>query len=93
MSAAATTQARDTLLRALEQLEQAETDLGTEPTRVDLIVIYSIGYESHEDWNEISGWACTPGPKWLHAALLQRAADAQHNDIIPADDEPDEDTQ
>lgn len=71
--------AKDTLLRALDQLERAEQDLDAEPTRVDLVVVYSIGCELDGDgaWHEVGGWSSTAGPKWLHAAMLRRAADAQ----------------
>lgn len=81
--------AKDTLLRALEQLEKAEEDLGTEPERVDLCVVYSIGYDDQGDgaWHEVGGWASTSGPKWLHAAMLRRAADAQDEAARAVDDE------
>lgn len=88
----AVSRAKDTLLRALEQLENAENDLGSEPTRVDLVVTYSIGYaEMDGAWHEIGGWASTPGPKWTHAAMLRRAANAQDVAACAIDDEPDED--
>lgn len=85
--------AKDTLLRALDQLEQAEHDLGGEPERVDLVVVYSIGLDHEGDgaWHEVGGWAATAGPKWLHAAMLRRAADAQDDAARAVDDEPDED--
>lgn len=88
----AISQAKDTLLRALDQLEQAERDLDGDAERVDLIVTYSIGRDrGPEGWDEVTGWACTPGPKWLHAALLNRAADAQADAAVAVDDEPEED--
>ncbi len=83
--------AKDTLLRALDQLEGAEGDLGAEPTRVDLVVVYSIGRETDDDgaWHQVGGWSSTAGPKWLHAAMLRRAADAQDYEARAVDDESD----
>jgi hypothetical protein len=86
--------AKATLLRALDQLERAEGDLGTEPERVDLIVVYSIGYDDTGDgaWQEVGGWSSTPGPKWLHAALLDRCARSFREASEPyAQDDEDDD--
>ena len=90
---AAIDEARAALLRALEQLDNAEQDLDAEPDRVDLVVVYSMGCKPDDDgaWHEIGGWASTAGPKWLHAAMLRRAADAQDDAARAVDDEPDED--
>ena len=70
-------EARATLLRALDELESAESDLEHPPDRADLVVIYSIGCDTDAGWHEIGGWASTGGPRWMHAAMLRRAADAQ----------------
>jgi hypothetical protein len=86
-----TTEAKATLLRALEQLEAAENDLGAEADRCDLVVIYSMGRSNEEDdWEEVAGWAATAGPKWMHAAMLRRAADAQQDAVEARDDEPED---
>jgi hypothetical protein len=83
-------QAKATLLSALDQLEQAEHDLEGQPDRVDLVVTYSMGRDLGEgEWAEVGGWASTPGPKWLHATLLRRAANAQE-EASYAQDEADE---
>ena len=85
---AAVDEAKAALLRALEQLEEAETELGGPAERVDLVVVYSVGRKDGEEaWHDIGGWACTAGPKWLHAALLHRAADAWDTAAVPEDDE------
>lgn len=68
--------AKATLLRALEQLDDAESDLGANSDQVHLCVVYSAcrtleGNETHE----VGGWVNTTGPLWLHAAMLRRAAD------------------
>ena len=87
--------AKDTLLRALEQLEGAESDLDASPDRVDLIVVYSIGSDKGDGaWHEVGGWSSTAAPKWLFAALLERAATAFKDDSEPYaqddEDEPDD---
>jgi hypothetical protein len=79
-------EAKEALLRALDQLDKAEQDLDGPVQRVDLIVTYSIGADLGEGgWHEISGWSSTPGPKWLYAALLRRAAEAQEATYIARD--------
>ena len=83
--------AKDALLRALEQLDQGQEILEGEPDRVDLVVLYSMGRD-HGDggWHEIGGYLTTPGPKWVHASLCRRAADAQDDDAREIDEEPEE---
>jgi hypothetical protein len=87
--------AKATLLRALDQLERAEQDLAAEPERVDLIVVYSIGFDDEGDgvWHEVGGWAATAGPKWLHAALLDRCSVSfrEASEVAARDDDPDPD--
>lgn len=83
--------AKATLLRALEQLENAKEELEGEPERCDLVVIYAIGRRGPDDWHDIAGWSSTPGPKWIHAALLRRAAEAQEEAIVAVDDEEEDD--
>lgn len=74
--------AKDTLLRVLDQLEAAERDLGREPDRVDLCVVYSMGHDEPQGgYHEVGGWASTPGPSWMHGALLRRAAVSQENSV------------
>lgn len=92
MNATSVDKAKDTLLRALDQLEQAEQDLEAEPERVDLVVVYSIGHDHQGDgaYHEVGGWASTSGPQWLHAAMLRRAADAFDEDAYAADDDPED---
>lgn len=81
--------ARATLLRALEQLDEAEGDLSGDFDALHLCVIYSGGRDPEKDggWHEIGGWVKSAGPLWLHAAMLRRAADALDADA----DEPDGD--
>jgi hypothetical protein len=84
--------AKATLLNALDQLEQAERDLGGPAERVDLVVVYSMGRSEDPDaaWHEVGGWAGTAGPKWLHAAMLRRAAAAQDEAALAVDDVDDD---
>lgn len=94
MSFGATSQAKDTLLRALEELEDAESALTVEPDRVDLVVVYSIGKAMGDGaWHEVGGWASTPGPKWMHAAMLRRGAEAFDESAVAIDDEPEDEEQ
>jgi hypothetical protein len=83
--------ARSTLLRALDQLGKASDELGGPADRADLVVIYSVGRHDEDDgaWHEVGGWSSTAGPKWLHAALLRRAADANDDAVSAVDDDDD----
>ena len=87
----AVSKAKDTLLRALDQLEEAEQTLEADPDQVDLIVVYSIGREDGENgaWHEVGGWASTAGPKWLHAAMMRRAAQSFDDAALAQDNEED----
>lgn len=71
-----------------DQLEKAEQTLEGEPDRVDLVVVYSIGRDPVGDdaWHEVGGWAATAGPKWVHAALLDRCAEASASSAYAEDD-------
>jgi hypothetical protein len=84
--------ARAALLHALDQLERAERDLGGPPERVDLVVTYAMGRRLDDEgaYHDVGGWASTPGPKWLHAAMLRRAADAQDEAARAVDDASDD---
>ncbi len=91
MSETAVAAAKATLLRALDQLQQAESDLEDQPDRVDLIVVYSIGRDCRDgDYHEVGGWASTAGPQWMFAALMRRAAEGFNEKAIAVDDEPDD---
>ena len=79
--------ARATLLRGLEQLDGAASDLGGTPERADVVVIYSLGRCEDGGWHEVGGWSASNGPKWMHAAMLRRAADAQDDAARAVDDE------
>jgi hypothetical protein len=82
--------ARATLLRALDELGKATDELGGPADRADVVVIYSVGRKVPDDdgaWHEVGGWACTSGPKWVHAAMLRRAADAQDDAARAVDDD------
>jgi hypothetical protein len=74
--------ARDTLLRAVEQLDDAESDLGAYSEALHVCVIYSAGRALPDDggWHEVGGWVNTAGPLWLHAAMLKRCAEQMEQD-------------
>ena len=86
---AAIDEARAALLRALEELDTAEGELEGEADRCDLVVVYSVGRnEGDGAWHEVGGWSSTAGPKWMHASLLRRAANA-HDDAAESVDDDD----
>ena len=89
--AEAVQKAKDTLLRTLDELEEAEATLDAPPDRVDLVVVYSIGREAEDGWHEVGGWASTAGPKWLHAAMMRRAAESFDAGALAQDHEEDDD--
>lgn len=79
--------ARATLLRALEQLEEAESDL-SDADQIMLCVVYSAGSTDEDGcWHEIGGWVNTSGPLWVHAAMLERAAKRLEDGYDDPDDE------
>lgn len=81
-------EARATLLRALEELDDAEGDLSAEFDALHLCVIYSGGRDLTDGgWHEIGGWVKSPGPLWLHSAMLRRAADALDAENTTPDEE------
>jgi hypothetical protein len=83
-------QAKDALLRALEQLERAEDEIGGPAERVDLVVVFSAGREVGDRWEAYDGWSVTAGPKWVHVALLDRTAQGLDNPVGALDDEDDD---
>ena len=81
--------ARATLLRALEQIEEAERDLGDGGEVRYLCVVYSATKDLGDDGtHEVGGWVNTSEPLWLHAAMLRRCADSLD---VSARDEDDDD--
>ncbi len=68
--------ARATLLRALDKLDDAAGELASSDV-VHLCVVYSAGgvLPDNAGYEEIGGHVNTSGPAWLHAALLRRVAD------------------
>lgn len=76
-----TADAKATLLRALEQIEKATSDLGEGAEVRHLCVVYSAGRDLGDGgWHELGGWVKTTDPLWVHAAMLRRAADALDDD-------------
>jgi hypothetical protein len=77
--------AKQTLLRALEHIEEIEREM--DGTVWALCVVYSITNVNEEtgDVHESSGWNATSEPAWATAAMLRLAAD--HIEASPADDE------
>lgn len=80
--------AKQTLLRALESIEEVEEDLGGRVWA--LCVVYSVTKVDDEGrTHENGGWNATSEPAWATAAMLRRAADYIERDVYGRD--PDED--
>jgi hypothetical protein len=63
--------ARQTLLRALDHLDEIREEYG-DPKNTYLIVAYA-----HQvDGQTVRGWACTDDPTFVTCALLREVADA-----------------
>lgn len=74
--------AKQTLLRALEQIEEIEGEIGGQVWA--LAVAYSVT-RVHDDGTveESGGWSSTSEPAWVTAALLRRAADSVEDSPTP----------
>lgn len=70
-AAGAPSDARQTLLRAMDNLDDIEADFGP-AKRTYLIVVYA-----HQvDGQTVRGWAATDDPSFVTVALLREVADA-----------------
>lgn len=68
-------EAKQTLLRALEAIEETEAELDAEVKHV--CVVYSVYTRDDEGKiHESGGWNMSNDPAWLIAAMLRRGADA-----------------
>lgn len=80
--------AKAALLRVLEQLDRAVEDLGVQPDRVDLVVVYDLGYDAGEEgWHDVGGWVATPSPSWAQESLLRHAARVHRSAMYAVDDD------
>jgi hypothetical protein len=79
--------AKQTLLRALEEIENCEEEMDASVGY--LTVVYSVHGKLDEDGgvHEQGGWVSTNEPSWVTAAMLRRAADALEGAVVVADDE------
>lgn len=68
-------EARQVLARALDVLDEASKECLTTPEQVHVVVIYSVwGLLDEKVQDEVGGFISSPGPAWLQAALLRKAA-------------------
>lgn len=84
-------EAKQTLLRALECIEDIESEM--DATVQHVAVVYSV-YKEDDDGriHENGGWSHSKAPAWLIATLLRRGADSVEESTHSADDvEDDED--
>lgn len=77
--------ARQTLLRALSNLDEIEQEHG-EARRIYLITAYA----HQADGSTIRGWAATDDPSFITVALLREVADAIEQGVGWEPDEDDE---
>lgn len=87
MTEPALSEAKQTLLRALESIEEAEQDMDAE------VSFLAVTYEMHRRTDEgnimhSGGWNHSDAPDWVIAAMLRRTADAI--ECQPCIDEDDE---
>ena len=77
-------EAKQTLLRALESIEEIETEMGCDVAHV--AVVYSV-YKQDEDQqiHDQGGWNHSTAPAWLIGAMLRRAAESIEDAPRPAD--------
>lgn len=82
--------AKQSLLRALESIETVEQDMGGEVRH--LCVVYSVVKRDEEgNIHEEGGWNHSEDPDWLVAAMLRRAATYIEGSAYIAEiDDPDE---
>lgn len=87
VSEPALSDAKQTLLAALESIEEIEQEMDAEVRHV--AVVYSV-YKRDEDGaiHESGGWNHSSDPAWLVAAMLRRGADAVEGS--PESDDEDE---
>lgn len=88
MSAEPLSDAKQTLLAALDSIGEIEEELDAEVRHV--AVVYSV-YKREEDGSihESGGWNHSSDPAWLTAAMLRRGADAIEDAPESADDDED----
>lgn len=81
-------EAKQTLLRALESIEEIEAEMDCRVAHV--AVIYSIYKEDEEHTiHDKGGWNHSSAPAWLISALLRQAADQIEDSPVSADPEDD----
>ena len=79
-------EAKQTLLRALESIEELEQDSGAEVQHI--AVVYAVWKDEGEDViRDYSGWNHSTAPTWLIAALLREGAESIEASVRPAADD------
>lgn len=87
MTTAGPSEAKQVLLRALESIEEAESELDTEVNHV--CVVYTIYRDKEGNVFDSGGWNHSNAPAWLIGAMLRHAANAIEADVRPQTDEDD----
>lgn len=86
--APALSEAKQTLLNALDSINEIEEEMGAEVRHV--AVVYSV-YKQDEDGIicDNGGWNHSSEPAWLIGAMLRRGADSIEDATEPAEDDED----
>ena len=81
-------EAKQTLLRALDAIEELEQESGTEVRHV--AVVYAVWHEDDDHFiHDKSGWNHSTAPAWLIGAMLRNGADAIEAAVHSADEDDD----
>lgn len=82
----ALSEAKQTLLNALDSINEIEEEMGADVRHV--AVVYSV-YKTDEDGciSDNGGWNHSSEPAWLIGAMLRRGADAIEDATEPADED------
>lgn len=79
-------EAKQTLLRALDSIEELEQKTGTEVRHI--AVVYAVWTEDENATiHDHSGWNHSIAPAWLIGAMLRESADAIEMAVQPAEDD------
>ena len=81
-------EAKQTLLRALDSIGEIEAELGAEVRHV--AVVYSVYKDEDGQIHEDGGWNHSADPAWLIASLLRRGADSIERSTHRADEDDDD---
>jgi hypothetical protein len=75
--------ARETLVRAMDAIDAAEQRLG-DGAEIPFVAVVYYGVQRGPDGNrEVGGWSHSDQPSWIIAAMLERAVAAIGENLTP----------